>query len=294
MVTGRISFLAPEYSPTSSSVSDVRRMSSSRHCRAATVLVTRMSVVALARAIAAAPTNVFPAPQGRTTTPEPPCQNPSAASFWYARSAHPVAEKGAYPLGAQHLLEYGPVGRVQDQAVYRVGFQAEPAVACHRLGDVDEQGVGHRVAGECQQRVDDLLGVVAGRAGVPESEWREPIGVDVLWRPLQLRERRYGATARVGLVMVDLEEQGLVALDDQWSVGHVRPSGRGPFIVPHGSVSRFRYGLTMPGSGHNGRRWPESSTLVPHRRRLTCAEGDGWWSTGVISGYRRSARWSLE
>ena len=56
MVTGRISLRVPEYSPISSSVSDVRRTSSSFHCRAATVLVTRISVVALACAIAAAPT----------------------------------------------------------------------------------------------------------------------------------------------------------------------------------------------------------------------------------------------
>ena len=48
----------------------------------ATVLVTRISVVALACAIAAAPTSVLPAPQGSTTTPEPPCQKRSAASRW--------------------------------------------------------------------------------------------------------------------------------------------------------------------------------------------------------------------
>jgi hypothetical protein len=81
-VTGRISFLAPEYSPISSSVSVVRRSSSERHCRADTVLVTRISVVACACAIAAAPTKVLPAPQGSTTTPEPPCQKPSTASRW--------------------------------------------------------------------------------------------------------------------------------------------------------------------------------------------------------------------
>ncbi len=82
MVTGRISFLAPEYSPISSSVSDVRLSSSCRHWRAETVLVTRISVVAWACAIAAAPTIVLPAPQGSTTTPEPPCQNASAAACW--------------------------------------------------------------------------------------------------------------------------------------------------------------------------------------------------------------------
>ena len=82
MVTGRISLRVPEYSPISSSVRDVRRTSSSFHCRAATVLVTRISVVALACAMAAAPTMVLPAPHGSTTTPEPPCQNESAASRW--------------------------------------------------------------------------------------------------------------------------------------------------------------------------------------------------------------------
>ncbi len=91
MVTGRISLRAPEYSPISSSVRVVRRSSSSRHCRADTVLVTRMSVVALARAIAPAPTSVLPAPQGSTTTPEPPCQKPSTASDWYGRRCHSLS-----------------------------------------------------------------------------------------------------------------------------------------------------------------------------------------------------------
>ncbi len=89
-MTGRISFLAPEYSPISSAVSVVRRSSSSRHCRAATVLVTRISVVAWASAIASAPTIVLPEPQGSTTTPEPPCQKPSAASVWYGRGCQQV------------------------------------------------------------------------------------------------------------------------------------------------------------------------------------------------------------
>ena len=52
MVTGLISLIWPEYSPISSAVSDVRLSSSSRHCRALTVLVTRISVVVLVSAIA--------------------------------------------------------------------------------------------------------------------------------------------------------------------------------------------------------------------------------------------------
>ena len=57
-------------------------ISSRFHCRPATVLVTRISVVAPALAIAAAPTSVLPAPHGSTTTPEPPAQNESAAICW--------------------------------------------------------------------------------------------------------------------------------------------------------------------------------------------------------------------
>ena len=57
IVTGLISFSCPEYSPISSAVSEVRRSSSSRHCRADTVFVTRISVVVSACAIAPAPTS---------------------------------------------------------------------------------------------------------------------------------------------------------------------------------------------------------------------------------------------
>jgi hypothetical protein len=87
IVTGRMSLCSPEYSPISASVSDVWANSSLRHCRADTVLVTRISVRADAVAIAPAPTKVLPAPQGRTTTPVPDAKKASMASRWYGRSA---------------------------------------------------------------------------------------------------------------------------------------------------------------------------------------------------------------
>ena len=93
MVTGLISFDAPEYSPISSGVRLVRLRSSSRHCRALTVLVTRMRVVVFVSAMAPAPTSVFPAPQGRTTTPDPPSRKVSTACRWYGRSSHPVSAR---------------------------------------------------------------------------------------------------------------------------------------------------------------------------------------------------------
>src|ERR687883_138679 len=55
IVTGRISLRSPEYSPISSSVSEVRATSSRFHCRPATVFVTRINVVAFAVAGAQAP-----------------------------------------------------------------------------------------------------------------------------------------------------------------------------------------------------------------------------------------------
>ena len=82
MVTGRTSLRAPEYSPISSAVRVVKRMSSSFHWRAATALATRTSAVVELLAMTAAPTRVLPAPQGRTTTPDPPAQKPSTASRW--------------------------------------------------------------------------------------------------------------------------------------------------------------------------------------------------------------------
>jgi hypothetical protein len=107
MVTGLISLRVPEYSPISSSVSVVRRTSSSFHCRAETVLVTRISVVVPDLAIAPAPTIVLPAPQGSTTTPEPPCQNPSTACCWYGRIDHGLGSSPGVRGAATSLSAIG-------------------------------------------------------------------------------------------------------------------------------------------------------------------------------------------
>ena len=119
-----------------------------------------------------------------------------------------------------------------------IALQPQPAVARHGLGDVDEQCVRDRVSRVGQQRVDDLLGVVARCSGVPQAQRREAVGVDVLGRALELGERRDLAAAGFGLVVIDLEQQGLVALDDQGSVGHVVPSDGRTVIVPQAGPSR--------------------------------------------------------
>ena len=130
------------------------------------------------------------------------------------------ADERDHLLAPQHLLEHRLVERGEDEAVLLVLGQLEPAVARHGLGHVDEQGVGHGVAGVGEQRVDHLLGVDPRRAGVPQPERGEPVGVDVLGRPLQLGERRDRPPARRRVGVVDLEQQGPVGLDDQGAVGH--------------------------------------------------------------------------
>jgi hypothetical protein len=127
-------------------------------------------------------------------------------------------QHGRHPLRSDDLLEHRAVGAGEHQPVHRVVGQGEPAEAVHGVGDVDQQRVRHRVAGETHQRIDDLLGVVPGGAGVPQRERGDPVGVHVLGGALQLRERRDGRAALAGQRMVDLEEQGLVRLDDQGAV----------------------------------------------------------------------------
>ncbi len=100
----------------------------------------------------------------------------------------------------------------------RVDLQPQAAVAAHDLGHVDQEGLGHGVAGPAQEGVDDLLGVVAGGAGVPEAEGAQPVGVDVLGRALELGEGGDVGPARLGVGMVDLQQQGPVGLDDQGAV----------------------------------------------------------------------------
>ena len=107
----------------------------------------------------------------------------------------------------------------------RVLLQPQPAVAAHRLGDVDEQRVRHGVAAEGQQRVDHLLGVVARGARVPQAQRRQPVGVDVLGGALELGEGRDRLAGIARARVVDLQQQRLVALDDQGSVVHRGPSG---------------------------------------------------------------------
>ena len=271
MVTGRISLRAPEYSPISSSVSEVRLTSSSRHCRALTVLVTRIRVVVDERAMAPGADEGLARAAGEHDDARAAVEE-AVDGLLLVRPQVPAvleqvdlvrlavdvarevlgrpaeleqhllevaalgrvdddvgrvdagAEQAGGALGADHLDQHRRVERVQDQAVHRVLDQLQAAVAGHRVGDVDQQRVRDRVAGVLEQDVDDLLGVVAGGARVPQAQRGQAVGVHVLRGALELGERGDRAAAGLGLVVVDLEQERLVALHDQGTVGHVDSS----------------------------------------------------------------------
>ncbi len=144
---------------------------------------------------------------------------PLASRYDHGGVVDAGADQRGDGLGPEHLGEHGKIGGAQDQAVGRVDLEAKATVAGHDLGHVDQEGLGHGVARPAQQGVDHLLGVVAGGAGVPEAQRAQPVGVDVLGGALQLGERGDVGPARLGVGMVDLEQQRAVRLDNQRALG---------------------------------------------------------------------------
>ena len=144
------------------------------------------------------------------------------------------AQHGFDLLVALDLGQHRGVERDQRQPVDWALDQLQPAVAVHGLGDVHQQRLRHREAGVGDQYVDHLLGVVPGGACVPQRQRRDAVGVHVLGRALEFGERGQRLAGVVGLVVVDLQQHGLVGLDDQRSTTHnwpprgVSPGPRGP------------------------------------------------------------------
>ena len=133
------------------------------------------------------------------------------------------AEHGGDLLVPLDLGEHSGVERDERQSVDRTLDQLQPAVARHGLGDVHEQRLGHGEARVGDQDVDHLLGVVPGGPGVPQGQRRDPVGVDVLGRALELGEGGQRLSGVGGLLVVDLQQHCLVRLDDQRSTAHFGP-----------------------------------------------------------------------
>src|SRR5699024_9938243 len=166
-------------------------------------------------------------------------------------------------LGPHHLLEHGPVQSMQDQAVTGIREQLQTAVPVHRVGDIDQKRVRDGVAGGVDQRRDHRFGVVARGARVTQPKVGDPVGVHVLGCPLQLGERGDRGARGVRMRVRDLQQEGLVALDDERAVGHpsrlraLRPD-------PGGSP-----GVRLPVPGRMSARpqpWRGSGSRLPLRR----------------------------
>lgn len=78
--------------------------------------------------------------------------------------------------------------------------------------------MGDRESAVGDERVDDLLGVDARGARVPERQRGDAVAVDVFGCPLEFRERRDRQAAPLRVRVIDLEEQRLVGLNDQRTV----------------------------------------------------------------------------
>ncbi len=161
---------------------------------------------------------------------------------------------------AEHLFEHCSIDAAQHQAVRRIVGELEPAVAGHRLGDVDQQRMRNRVTAVLQQRVDDLFGVVARCTRIPQSERRQAIGVHVLGGALEFCEGCDRAPAFGRKLMFDFEQKSLVGLHDQRSVCHYVsvPDARlagGASSSASSSASRSRSAITSVNSATPVMRW---------------------------------------
>jgi len=123
-------------------------------------------------------------------------------------------------LVVRDLGQHGGVGRAQDEHALVVALDDQAPVPVDRLAQVDRDGGRHGEARPAVERLQHVLGGVPGRAGVPQTEPRDPVRVDVLGRALQLGEDRELVAGALGVGVGDLEEHGAVALDDQGAIRH--------------------------------------------------------------------------
>lgn len=98
--------------------------------------------------------------------------------------------------------------------------ELQPPVAIHRVGNVDEQRLRNGEPRVGFQHVHDLLRVVPCRAGVPQRQRGDAVGVHVLGCALQLRERRQRGARLLRLFVVDFQQHGLIRLHNERSVSN--------------------------------------------------------------------------
>src|SRR5207237_1170225 len=100
-------------------------------------------------------------------------------------------------------------------------FDLDAAVAADEFGDVGGEVGGQRELAEAAQDVDHGVGGQAGGGSVPQRQGGEAVGVDVFGAFLQLGERGEGVAGLGVTRIIDLDQNGAIALDDEWIGGIV-------------------------------------------------------------------------
>ena len=141
-------------------------------------------------------------------------------------------------LVARDLGQHGGVGRGQQQFAVAVALDRETSVAPDGLADVDRHRRRHGEARPALERGEHVVGVVAGRARVPQPEPGDAVRVDVLGRALELGEDRELVARRLGVRVCDFEQHSPVALHDERTVSHKGQSYSGGWMAADRGLRR--------------------------------------------------------
>ena len=133
----------------------------------------------------------------------------------------PRWQEGRERFLMRQLLRQRQVPRPEQQRAIVLARELETAVARGEVPHAGRHVAGQRVFRELPQRRHDAFCRLAHRAGVPDRERRDAVGVDMLWRLHQLGKPRQGI-ARLGVArVVHFEQHRVIALHDERVLGNV-------------------------------------------------------------------------
>ena len=165
------------------------------------------------------------------------------------RGRPPLSQERADVLVAGDLFGQRLVGGLQQQAVV-APQQLQAAVAGGEVADLMLDVARHVVLGELAERRRHLLRGQPRRRRVPDGERRDAVGVNVLRRLDQLRKAGQRVAGRLVPRAVDLDEDRVIALNDERIVGAVTRHACFPARMGSGAARRVansrRINITHP------------------------------------------------
>jgi hypothetical protein len=125
-----------------------------------------------------------------------------------------LAQPGHHVFAAGNLFGERLLVGLEHQAAL-IAQQFHAAIARGVIADLEEHVLRDRVLGKADEGLDDFVGRDTGRAGIPDGERGDAVGVNVLGSFHELREAGQaiagGGVMRAG----DFGEDGVIALHDQ-------------------------------------------------------------------------------